>query len=81
MTAIMVGHKFTVQPSSDDYDEVVFTQNVETIEVFSSHMVQVRVERAHTSGCINIMTQALHAEDGSLLQGLTVQNTYMELRQ
>ena len=25
------------------------------------------------------MTQALHVEDGSFLQGLTVQNTYMEL--
>ena len=46
MTAIMVGDEFTVEPSSDDYDEVVFTQNVETIEAFSSHAVQVRVERA-----------------------------------
>ena len=81
MTAIMVGNKFLVEPSSDDYDEVVFTQNVETIEAFSSHVVQVRAERAHTGGHINIMTQALQAEDGSLLQGLTVQNTYTELRQ
>ena len=81
MTAIMVGDKFMVEPSSDDFDKVVFTHNVETIEAFSSHVVQLRVERAHTSGCINIMTQALWAEDGSLLQGLTVQNTYMELRQ
>ena len=27
------------------------------------------------------MTQALQTEDGSLLQGLTIQNTYTELRQ
>ena len=54
---------------------------METIEAFSSHVVQVRLERAHTSGHINIMTQALWAEDGSLPQGLTVQNTYTELRQ
>ena len=81
MTAVMVGDKFTVDPSSDDYGKVVFTQNVDTIEAFSSHVVQVRVERAHSSGHINVMTQALWAEDGSLLQGLTVQNTYMELRQ
>ena len=73
--------EFTVDPSSDDYDKVVFTQNVETIEAFSSCAVQVRVERAHTSECINIMTQELWAKDGSLLQSLTVQNTYMELRQ
>ena len=69
------------KPSLDDYDEVVFTWNVETIEAFSSHAVQVRAERAHTGGHINIMTQALQAEDGSLPQGLTVQNMYMELRQ
>ena len=43
--------------------------------------MQVRIERAHTVGHINNMTQALQAEDCSLLQGLTVQNTYMELRQ
>ena len=31
--------------------------------------------------CINVMVQALQREDGSLPQGLTVQNTYTELRQ
>ena len=81
MTTITVGDKFMVKPSSDDYDKVVFTQNVETIEAFSSHVVQVRAERAHTGGHINVMTQALWAEDSSLLQGLTVQNMYTELRQ
>ena len=34
---------------------------------------------AHWEEGINIMAQALHVEDGSLPQGLTVQNTYMEL--
>ena len=80
MTAIMVGDEFTEEPSSDDYDEVVFTWNVETIEAFSC-VVQVRAERAHNSGPINIMTQALQAEGGSLPQGLMVQNMYTELRQ
>ena len=81
MTDVMVGDKLMVEPSSDDYDEVVFTQNVETIEAFSSHVMQVRAERAHTGGHINVMTQALRAGDGSLPQGLTVQITYTELRQ
>ena len=81
ITAITVGDKFMVKPSLDDYDEVLFTRNVETIEALSSCVVQVRVERAHTGGCINVMTQALQAEDGSSLQGLTLQNMYMELRQ
>ena len=35
MTAVKVGDKFAERPSSDDYDEVVFIQNVETIEAFS----------------------------------------------
>ena len=80
MTTIMVGDKLTVEPSSNDYDEVVFTQNVEAIEAFSSCAVQVRVERGHTSGHINVM-RALRAGDSSLPQGFTVQNMYMELRQ
>ena len=81
MIAIMVGDGFMVEPSLDDYDEMVFIQNVETIEAFSSCAVQVRVKRAHTSGHINAMTQALWAGDSSLLLGLTLQNMYMELRQ
>ena len=59
----------------------MFTQNVETIEAFSSHVVPVKVERAYTGGHINIMVQALQTEDGSLPQGLTEQNTYTELMQ
>ena len=62
-------------------EEVMFTQNVETLEAFSSHVVPVKVEKAYTGGCINIMVQALWTKDGSLLQGLTIQNTYTELRQ
>ena len=70
---LLVGDAFMVEPSSDDYDKVVFTWNVETIEAFSSCVVQVRVERAHTNGHINIKTQALQAEDSSLPLGLPVQ--------
>ena len=44
-------------------------------------MVPVKVGKAYTRGCINIMVQALWTKEGSLLQGLTVQNTYTELRQ
>ena len=81
MTAIKVGAGIVEEPSSNDYDQVVFTWNVETIEAFSSCVVPVRAEMAYTRGCINIMTQALQTGDGSLPQGLTVQNTYTELRQ
>ena len=44
-------------------------------------MVLVKAGRAYTGECINTMVQALWTEDGSLPQGLTLQNMYMELRQ
>ena len=59
----------------------MYTQNAETIEPFSSHVVLVKAGRAYTGEHINIMVQALQTEDGSLPQGLTVQNTYTELSQ
>ena len=81
MMAIKVGDDAAEKSSSDDYNQVMFTQNVETIEAFSSCVVLVNAGRAYTRECINIMIQALWTEDGSLLQGLTIQNTYTELRQ
>ena len=81
MTAIKVDDGTAEECGPDDYDQVMFTQTIETIEAFSSHMVLVKVEKAYTRGHINVMAQALWTEDGSLLQGLTVQNTYTELRQ
>ena len=75
MMAIKVGDHIAEESSSDDYNQVMFNQNVETIEAFSSHVVLVKVERAYTGEHINIMVQALWTEDG-----LTIQNMYMELR-
>ena len=69
MIAIKKGDDTAEESSSDDYNQVMFTQNVETIEAFSSHMVLVKVERAYTGECINIMVQALQRENGSLLTG------------
>ena len=81
MMTVEVGDGIAEELSPDCYDQVMFTQNIETIEPFSSHMVPVKVGRAYTGEHINIMVQFLQTEDGSLPQGLTVQNTYMELRQ
>ena len=36
------------EPNPDGYDQVMFTQNVETIEPFSSHVVPMKVGRAYT---------------------------------
>ena len=56
------------------------TQKVETLEPFSSHIIPMKTVKAYLGECINVMVQALHTQDGTLLKGLTVQNTYTELR-
>ena len=81
MTAAKVGDGTVEECSPDNYDQVMFTWNVDTIEAFSSCMVLVKVAKAYTRGHINFMAQALQTEDSSLLQGLTVQNMYTELWQ
>ena len=81
MMATEVGDGIAEESSSGDYNQVMFAQNVETIEAFSSDMVPVKVGRAYTRQHINIMVQALQTEDTSLPQGFTIQNTYTELRE
>ena len=76
----MVGGKPTGGANLNGYIEVVVTKNMETIDAVSSHVILMRVEKAYTGECINIMTQALQTKDGSLPQGLTIQNAYTELR-
>ena len=81
MTTLEVGDGLKEELDPDSYDQLMYIQNAETIEPFSSHVVPVKAGRAYMGECINIMVQALQTEDGSLLQGLTVQNKYTELRQ
>ena len=56
------------------------TQNVETLEPFSSHVIPIKMTETHAGKRINVMVQVLHDQDGTLLPSLTVQNTYTELR-
>ena len=81
MMTLEIGDGPKEEPNPDGYKQVMFTQNLETIEPFSSHVVPVKVGRAYTGECINIIIQALQTEDGSLPQALTVQNRYTKLRQ
>ena len=62
------------------YDEMVLTKKTETTNAFSSHVIATKANTGHTGERINVMTQALSVEDGSLLQGLMVQNSYTKLR-
>ena len=80
MTPVKVGndHEEGYNTSQDGF--VMHTQKVETLEPFSSHVIPVKMTEAHLGERINIMVQALYAQDGTLLPGLTMQNTYTELR-
>ena len=62
------------------YHEIVLTKNTKTIDAFSSCVIIVKSGTGHIGERIDVMTQALCIEDSSLLQGLTVQNAYTELR-
>ena len=62
-----------------EYDEVVITKDTKTTDPFWFHIIHVRMGTAYIGKGLNMMIQALHVEDGSLPQGLTVQNTYTEM--
>ena len=59
-----------------EYDEIVTIKDGETIDAFSSKIIYARMKTAFTSARLIIMTQALCAKEGSLLQSLTILNTY-----
>ena len=65
---------------SKDDNSLMYTQKAETLEPFFSHIIPVKTGKAYLGEHINIMIQALQAEDGTLPPGLTVQNTYTDLR-
>ena len=80
MMPMEVGDGQEEKVDTNGYDQLMYAQNVETIEPFSSCIVPVKTERAYMGEHINVMVQAFQTQDGSLLQGLTVQNTYTELK-
>ena len=81
IVSVQVGDGQKEEVGTNGYDYLMYTQNAETIEPFSSCIMPVKAGRAYMGEHINIMVQALQTEDCSLLQGLTVQNTYTKLRQ
>ena len=76
----MVSDKTVESANPNGYDEVVIMRNMETIDTFSCQIIPVKAEKVYTGECINVMTQVLQTEDGSLPQGLTIQNAYTVLR-
>ena len=59
---------------------LMYIQKAETLEPFSSHVIPVKTMKVYLGECLNMMVQALHAQDGTLPPGLIMQNVYTELR-
>ena len=59
MMPLEVGDDQEEKVDMNDYDQLMYTQNVETIEPFSSCIVPVKTGRAYMGECINVMVQAL----------------------
>ena len=80
MTPVEVGNGQEEGYDTDEYNPLMYTQKAETLKPFSSHVIPINTVKVYLGECINVMVQALHAQDGTLLPGLTMQNTYTELR-
>ena len=80
MTPVEVGNDQEGGYNTDQDSPLMYTQKVETLEPFSSHVIPVKTTEAYLGEHLNVMVQALYAQDGTLPPGLTMQNTYIELR-
>ena len=59
MMPMEVGDDQKEEVDMNGYDQLMYTQNVETIEPFSSCIIPVKAGRAYMGEHINIMVQAL----------------------
>ena len=80
MMPVEVGNDPEEECNIDKDSLLMYTQKVEALEPFSSHVVPVNTTKVYLGEHLNIMVQALYAQDGTLPPGLTVQNMYTEQR-
>ena len=80
MMPVEVGNDQEEEYNTNKDSLLMYTQKVETLEPFSSHVIPVKTTRAYLGECLNVMVQALYVQDGTLPPGLMVQNMYTELR-
>ena len=80
MAPVEVGdtHEKGYDTNQDSF--MMYTQKVETLEPFSSHIIPMKMMEAYLGEWLNMMVQALYVQDSTLPPGLTMQNTYTELR-
>ena len=70
VTPLEVGDGQEEKVDMNNYDQLMYAKNAETVEPFSSHIVPVKTGRAYIGECINVMVQTLQTQDGSLPQAL-----------
>ena len=80
MMPVEVGNDQEEEYDTDKDSLLMYTQKAETLEPFSSHVIPVKTTKAYLGKCLNVMDQALSAQDRTLPPSLTVQNIYTELR-
>ena len=80
MTPVEVGNGQEKGYDTNEDNPLMYTQKAETLEPFFSHVIPVKTVKAYSGECINVMVQALCMQEGTLLPGLTMQNTYTKLR-
>ena len=80
MMPVEMGNGQEEECNTDKDSLLMYTQKAETLEPFSSHVIPVKTTKAYLGEGLNVMVQALYAQDRTLLPGLTVQNMYTELK-
>ena len=80
MTPVEVGNDQDGRYDADQDSPLMYTQRVEILEPFSSHVIPMKMMEAYLGEHLNMMVQALHGQDGTLPPDITVQNMYTELR-
>ena len=80
MVPVEVGNDQDGRYDADQDSPSMYTQRVEILEPFSFHVIPVKMTEAYLGEHLNMIVQALHAQDGTLPPGITMQNTYTELR-
>ena len=79
MTPVEVGNDQEEGCETNQDSPLMYTQKVETLEPFSSHVIPMKMMEVYLGEHLNVMVQALHTQDGTLPPGITVQNMYTEL--
>ena len=80
MMPVEVGNDQDGRYDADQNSPLMYTQRVEILEPVSSHVIPMKMTEAYLGEHLNMMGQALHAQDGTLPPGITMQNMYTELR-